>query len=90
MKTNKEQIYQLKKKKGYVSVLWNLLFVGAGNIYAGKVGKGFLTMIMSSVIFWISTMFFMIPWIIFYIFVIADGIEDVKKYNELLRLELDT
>ena len=76
------KLYELRKKSPGVAVLLSLLFTGLGSMYAGKVGKGFLILIIQ-IFMWI----FLLGWIAWIIAPII-AYQDVKKYNMGLEIEL--
>jgi TM2 domain-containing membrane protein YozV len=82
-KTKSEMLYEMKKKRPGLAVLWSILFTGAGHWYMGKVGKGF-AMLGLQVFLWI----FLMGWIMWIVTPIV-AYYDTKKVNKLLRLELD-
>lgn len=84
-----KKIYDYKKKSIALGVLLNLLLVGAGSMYAGKVGKGIVLLFGSIFIFFLSAIFLFIPWIVYLSFVLVIGILDVMEYNEILKMEMD-
>lgn len=81
-KKNNERIYELKKKDSQTAILLSLLIAGAGQMYAGKVLKGIVILVLSALMW--SVFLGWIPWIIG----IFDAHYTVKGANELLRLEL--
>ena len=78
----KEAIYEMRKKSPTVAVFLSIIIVGAGHFYAKKAGVGIILMVLCA-ISWL----FLMGWIFWILApILAHG--EVKKYNELLRLEL--
>ncbi len=83
-KKNKNlQLYELEKKSPGVAIFLSLLLCGAGSMYAGKAGKGFL-ILFGTIFLW----FIMLGWIMWIVAPIL-AYNDVKKYNKGLILKYD-
>lgn len=78
-----EAMYELKKKSPGVAVGLSLIITGAGHMYLGKVGFGFLLLFIQLAL-WLVLM----GWVMWIIAPIL-AYNEAKRYNELLRLELD-
>lgn len=78
----KETLYELKKKSPGVAALLSLVINGAGQMYCGKWGRGFIFM-ATTLVLWIL----MLGWIMWIICPI-DAYYLAGKQNNIMRLEM--
>ena len=80
-KQDRKRMYEIKNKKGWIAIVLSLILTGSGNMYAGKIAKGFFFMFLQCVLW-----FVLLGWIMWVIAPIS-AYNDVKEYNELLRIK---
>ena len=85
-KKQKQELYELKKKSTTTAVILGLLINGAGQMYAGKVGIGILTLIGAMIAF---ALLGFIGSIIIGLLGVIDAYQTVVKHNKMLKIELD-
>lgn len=83
MNKKQKRLYELKKKDPWMGVIFSLLLTGAGSAYAGKWAKGIL-IFFTQIFLW----FFLLGWIMWILAPIV-AYFDVKRYNEITKLELE-
>lgn len=76
-------MYEMKKKSPGLAVFLSIIITGAGHMYLGKVGFGFLLLFIQLVL-WVVLM----GWVMWIIAPIL-AYNEAKRYNNLLKLELD-
>lgn len=80
---DKSFIYNVRRKKGWLAALLNLVIPGAGYMYCGRVGLGIFVLIVG-VFIWFAG--FALPVVLgsFLLVVIVDGFLCAERYNRQL------
>jgi len=81
-KSIKNQIFEIKKKSAGIAVLLSLLITGAGQMYAGRILRGFIFMFIQVALWFIA-----LGWVMWIIAPI-DAYYCVENHNKLVALEL--
>ena len=79
---NKEIMYELKKVSPGWAIFWSVIITGGGHFYIGKIGKGFLLLIIQ-ILLW----FVLLGWVMWFIAPVS-AYNDAKLHNKILQLEI--